>query len=238
MSHARSTILRSKALTDEVEVNRWDLHDVGEPPVPEAPEAEAAPPKVEVSEEELEALRQEAYDEAYRRGLAEGRQLGMDEGHEQGYKAGEKEAAKVVRRMDRVLQALNEPLEQLDDEVEKQLLDLALLLTRQIVRRELRSQPGEIVALIREALQMLPLASRDVRVHLHPDDAQFVRGTLGAEEQDASWQIVEDPALSRGGCRVTSETSHIDATLERRLAILARDLLGGGREDDEAEASE
>ncbi|MDQ7014938.1 MAG: FliH/SctL family protein [Gammaproteobacteria bacterium] len=38
--------------------------------------------------------------------------------------------------------------------------------------------------------------------------------------------------LTRGGCKIFTETSKIDATLEARLTALSASLLGGVREAD------
>ncbi len=66
-------------------------------------------------------------------------------------------------------------------------------------------------AVIRETVALLPLAARDVRVHLNPEDARLVRARLAEASSDRAWSIAEDPIIARGGCRVSSENSAIDA---------------------------
>ncbi len=169
---------------------------------------------------ELERLQRQAYEEAYAQGLEEGRRRGLEEVQAQ------------AQQLRTLLQALARPLEQVDEEVEQELAQLALAVARLVVRRELATHPGEVVAAIREALGALPAGSRRVRVCLHPEDAALVRRVLAETGEDGAWRVVEDPALSRGGCRVLTETSHIDATVERRLQAIAAQVLGGGREED------
>ena len=82
---------------------------------------------------------------------------------------------------------------------------------------------------MREAIQLLPVASRSVQVHLHPDDASLVRDTLSPAENEPAWSIVEDPLISQGGCRVTTENSQIDATAEARLQAVIHATLGDER---------
>ena len=53
-----------------------------------------------------------------------------------------------------------------------------MALARQIVRRELKTDPTQIIGIIREAIGALPVAARDVRVHLHPEDAAVCASTL------------------------------------------------------------
>jgi flagellar assembly protein FliH len=255
---------------DEAEgFERWRAPSMDDPAAlaeAEAAEAEAEP-EVEPeepagpTEEELAAIREEARREGYEQGHAEGREAGHEtgleegrkQGHEEGYAAGLEEgrteiaeqqealAAKSAE-LDTLLGALARPFEDLDDEVEEQLVELVLAVGRQLIRRELRTEPGQIIAVVREAIAALPANTREYELHLHPEDAELVRETVAgdgegeADEHDRPWRIVEDPALTRGGCQVISENSRVDATLEKRLAQVAANLLGGEREHDRTDA--
>ena len=125
---------------------------------------------------------------------------------------------------------LAKPFEELDAEVERELLTLAMALARQIVRRELKTDPTQIIGIIREAISALPVAAREVRVHLHPEDAAVVRQNLAPTESERAWVIIEDPVMARGGCQITTATSRIDARLETRLGAILSELLGTERQ--------
>ncbi len=144
------------------------------------------------------------------------------------------ELAARVRRLDSVLQLLASPLRALDDEVEKQLLELAFAVGKQLARRELSAAPAQIVAILRECLEQLPLAARDVRVHLHPEDAAIVRERLAAPAEERAWSLIEDPTLARGGCLVRSDTSQIDARFESRVNAVLASALGEQRTPERA----
>lgn len=201
------------------EVSRWEL-----------PEVAAGQQKKPLTVREIEEIEKRAYDEGFKRG----REDGFSKGKQEGFAAGQKEVQDQAARLRRVLDSLALPLEELDELVEQQLSQLALVLAQQIIRRELQTQPGEVIAVVREAVGLLPFGAREVKVHLHPEDARLLREATGAGEDTPAWKIIEDPAISRGGCRVLTATSHIDATLERRLGALAADLLGGARDADGA----
>jgi flagellar assembly protein FliH len=134
-----------------------------------------------------------------------------------------------VARLDEILNALCRPLPQLEEEVEQQLVLLALAVGKQLARRELKTDPGQIAALIREAVGRLPAAAREVRVHLHPEDAAAISERLATAGQERAWTVVEDPTLSRGGCLVRSESSQIDARLESRVNAMVSSMLGEER---------
>jgi flagellar assembly protein FliH len=166
----------------------------------------------------LADLQAEAYREAWEQGLAEGREAGRAEVHSQ------------VERLSGMFYDLAKPFEALDEEVERELLTLAMALARQIVRRELKTDPTQIIGIIREAIGALPVAAREVRVHLHPEDAAVVREHLAPTISDRAWTIVEDPVMARGGCQVTSATSRVDARLETRLGAILSELMGTERQ--------
>lgn len=166
----------------------------------------------------LEAIQKEAYQEAW------------DKGHADGLKAGEAEVKARVARLDELLKALATPFDELDDQVEKQLVELAMTVVRQLFRREISEQPTHVIGVVREAIQLLPVASRSVQVHLHPEDAAIIRECLSPADGEPAWNIIEDPLMSRGGCRVTTENSRIDATAEARLNKVIKAITGDRRQ--------
>lgn len=223
-------------------VQRWQAPDVGEPgrrrpartrPVPaahpEAPPAQAEPvvetPPAPMTIEQIERIQQEAREEGFRQGEAEGRQAGME--------AVQAEADHLRR----VLESLVPFTGELDRRLEEELVALATAIARQLVRRELRTDSGQIVAAVREALAVLPSADRRVRLHLHPEDARIVREALHLSELEQPWKLTEDPTLTRGGAWLETETSRVDATVESRLNAVIAEMWGGERRDDEGRAA-
>ncbi len=180
----------SESATDKA-ATRWQQPDIGDEGL--------------VTASRLEALQREAYEEAWRQGYEEGVQAGSDE-------VGDRAA-----RLQSLLGAMCKPFEELDDEVEQQVLHLVTLAVRQLLRRELQSDPGHVIGVVRDALRMLPVASRSIEVQLHPEDAALVREALTVTEEERPWRLTEDPLVTRGGCLVKAEKSRIDATVESRL---------------------
>jgi flagellar assembly protein FliH len=173
--------------------------------------------------------------EATRAGEA-ARKAEMDRGYQAGLKAARAEQqthtealTASVARLDEILNQLCRPLPELEAEVEQQLVLLALAVGKQLARRELKADPGQITALIREAVGRLPAAAREVRVYLHPEDAAAVAARLASAGQERAWSVVEDPTLTRGGCLVRSENSQIDARLEGRVNAMVSSMLGEER---------
>jgi flagellar assembly protein FliH len=174
--------------------------------------------------EELEALHRQAYDEGY--------QQGMTEGHAAGLARGDAEIRAAVAGLENIVRQLAEPLEHVDEAVIDAVGDLAVLIARHLVRRELKTSPGEIVGVVRETMRHLPIAPRAARIRLHPEDVELVQHAFALGDDTKSWRLEPDPLLTRGGCVVETDTSRIDASVESRLAAIASRMLGGEREGD------
>jgi flagellar assembly protein FliH len=173
---------------------------------------------------EIEEVERRAYEEAF----AQGREAGLAAARVETERALERLKAQVAQ-FDSVLGALGAPLQQMNADVEQQLLSLSMAIARQLVRRELKIDAAQVIAIIRETVSLLPASARDVRVHLHPEDAAVVRERLATTTADRAWTIVEDPVLTRGGCKVTTDTALIDARIETRLNEVIAAMLGDER---------
>jgi flagellar assembly protein FliH len=187
------------------------------------------PPTAPPTAQELEAIQQQAYEE----GFEKGKQEGFDFGHKEGLNQARKDLQHYTSQLDRLLETFVRPLRTLDNQVEKELLALVIAIVKQLVRREVKSDPNLIVGVVREALSVLPVSSRNVRLLLHPEDAELIREVYALGDAEVGWDLIEDPVINRGGCKVVTDTSQVDATLESRLASLIAPLLSGARAIDE-----
>lgn len=185
---------------------------------------------------EIEAMQKQAYDEAFAQGKADGFHNGYDEGFQAGSKKGYEDNIELLNqkasKFSRLMSALSEPFKTLDEEVEKELVKLAMGIAAQIIRRELKTDPGEVIAAVREAIAVLPLSSQKVSLYLHPEDSGLVRKVLKLDDMSPAWTIVDDPLITRGGCKIDTDVSHVDATVENRLAAAIASVFGSERTRD------
>lgn len=205
--------MSNKTASEGAPVARWDL------PAVEGPLVQRRGAGVNVMH--LEAVERDAWEQ------------GLVSGEAEGLKRGEAAFAKRLNELDvkyaaleAILGTLAKPLDQLDTAIEQELTRLALIIAKHLVRRELRIDPTQVIGIIRHTVGLLPVANRDLKVHLHPDDAAIVREKLAAPSGEPEWVLKEDPLLARGGCRLTTATSSVDARLESRVAEAVNSLLG------------
>lgn len=161
-------------------------------------------------------------------------QEGFREGYEEGQRAATHEVQALKQRLESAVGSLQKPTELINEQVRTELLELALAVAKQILRREIKTDPNHIIGLIREAVKQLPSNTQSILVHLHPGDAETVRETIRDTDHAQHWNIIDDPGLNQGDCQIHTEASFVDASVDALIARLAVDLLGGHRDSDES----
>ncbi len=156
---------------------------------------------------------------------AEGLAKGIEEGRKQGLAQRDKEA----RALKALMNKLSPQIQVLDDKLTDQLAETVMAIARQFIRRELHHQPGEVVRVVRDCLAALPAASANVTLYLHPDDVALVRDAMHPENMEQPWRLVEDPTQARGGCRLETESSTVDASVSTRMSAIAARMFGDER---------
>ncbi|AZE62440.1 MULTISPECIES: flagellar assembly protein FliH [Pseudomonas] len=191
-------------------------------PVEEAPAEMEEVPLDEVQPltlDELEAIRQEAYNE----GFAAGEKDGFRSTTLKVRQEAEAALATQVASLERLMANLFDPIAEQDTQLEKSMVGLVQHITRQVIQRELVLDSSQIESVMREALKLLPLGVGNVRLYINPQDFEQVKALR--ERHEETWRIVEDAALLPGGCRVETEHSRIDATVETRISQIMAKLL-------------
>ena len=214
---SQSDLIRAK---DVRGVDIWSLPSF-DPYVPEPePEPEPEPPSMQevpledvqpLTLEELESIRQEAYNE----GFATGEREGFHSTTLKVRQEAEVALAAKIAALEQLMGHLFEPIAEQDTQIEKSLVDLVQHITRQVIQRELAIDSSQIEHVMREALKLLPLGVGNVRLYINPQDFEQVKALR--ERHEETWRIVEDESLLPGGCRVETEHSRIDATVETRV---------------------
>ena len=121
-----------------------------------------------------------------------------------------------VDSLEQLMAHLFEPIAEQDTQIEKSLVDLVQHIARQVIQRELAIDSTQIEHVMRDALKLLPLGVGNVRLYVNPQDFEQVKALR--ERHEETWRIVEDETLLPGGCRVETDHSRIDASIETRVS--------------------
>ena len=152
--------------------------------------------------------------------LSEREQRAYERGREDGYAAGHAAAMQLRTQhaadMSRVLDALCSRFGDLETESAEQVLTLALTIARQVMRREMEVDRASVMPALQEAVHAVIDQQAHPRVHLNPQDLAHLHDSLDADGLLKGCRFIADPAISRGGCRVETGQSDVDATIESR----------------------
>jgi flagellar assembly protein FliH len=201
--------------------------------VEEALETEPDSPPPELpSADDIQRIYHDAHKEGYEAGLVEGleaghtegHEAGHAEGHEAGYAKGYEEAVSKAAPLAPLFSSFTAAVEEFRQEISADVVALALDLAKQMLREALAAKPELLIPVVKSAMEGLPQGAELPQIHLHPLDAALVQDLLQAELAQASWKVVEDLRIERGGCRIESTTAEIDATMPSRWQRIAAAL--------------
>lgn len=141
---------------------------------------------------------------------------GLQEGAQQAAQAARQERAGHVERIGGVIGNLQTALDELAARGADAVLDLALEVAFQVVRRELTLSRDAALPVVREALALITDHTAHPRVHLNPHDYALVSAELEPESSHRGCRFVPDPGVQPGGCRIETPQGEIDATVGTR----------------------
>lgn len=169
---------------------------------------------------ELEEIRKKAYEEGFL--------LGKNEGKSQL----EVQLNEKTQVMDELIESIYSSVTAQQEMVVKELVNISVIIAKNIIRRELIQENGQIVSVLKEALKLFPFTTKDITIRLSPEDADTIRKIYSSIERQHAWTINEDPAIVRGGCILESETAFVNASIETQINEIYYRLLGGTRDDE------
>jgi flagellar assembly protein FliH len=200
---------------------------------------------------EIEAIRAAAYEDGLAQGLQEGQEQGLEqglaeghqqglesgltEGKEQGLAMGQEEIQQQIAIWQQLTDRLHKPLMRVDQELQKELIVLAVSLAKAVIRAEVKTNNDVIFQALSEGLKVLPIQEKCYQIHLHPEDIGLIKAHFSEEEIDKhNWLFIEAPQMSRGGCDIVTTSNAVDVSIERRCRdVLDKFMLDQGLSDED-----
>jgi len=152
-----------------------------------------------------------------------------------GYRAGRQAVEEIVRQqLTTALPALRNVIQDIQHAKQAWLahweasaVHVAAAIAQRLIRRELTRHPEITLTLLREALE-LAAGSSQVRIHLNPADHQQIgpRAEMLVKELSTltTAELLSDPQITPGGCRVETRFGVIDQQFEAQLQRIEEEL--------------
>jgi flagellar assembly protein FliH len=150
------------------------------------------------------------------------RRNSFDAGQRQGEQQARADIAPVIERMNASIAEITALRGEIRHRAEKDLVQLALLIARRVLHRELSVDPNALTALARVVFERLARAET-YRVTVHPSFVAAITAALPAS-QSARVQIEPDPHCAVGTLTIRSEEGLIDASVDSQLEEISRGL--------------
>ena len=174
---------------------------------------------------ELEAIREQAYEEGKEAGRSAGYEAGFQEGDQRGFSEALQKGKAVVdeqlQKVEALIKSLDLPLQNQHDQIAELVTELSLHVASVITRQQASDYEDIVRYSVSQAVELLPKQSGELVITVHPDDFEAV--TLMAEQQPR-WRVVTDEQLAAGGCLVSTDDSVIDYCMESRFSDVSDQL--------------
>jgi len=162
----------------------------------------------------------EREERAYHNGFTDGKAQGINDGEDKGFELG-------TQKIEPLISSIKEALIQLDairkdtyQQVEKEVVDLALAIAQKVICREISTDPETVVCVAKEALAKVDDPGK-IKIKMNPSDLQFINETqyqlsnLIADVNHVTFEAEE--SIQSGGCIIETELGEIDARIEKQL---------------------
>ncbi|MES1262223.1 MAG: FliH/SctL family protein [Acidobacteriota bacterium] len=146
----------------------------------------------------------------------------FEAGRRQGEQQARAELGPVIERMNASIAELTGLRSEMRRRAEKDVVQLALLIAKRILHREVSVDASALTALARVVFERMARAEA-YRVTVHPGFAAAIRSALPAG-QAGRVQIEPDPACAAGTLVIRSEEGVIDASVDSQLEEISLGL--------------
>ena len=210
-----------------------DLGDIGAQAARIRAAAEAQESKILYdAQRRSEAVADELNEEAQKQGYADGLEKGLAEGREQGRAQALAEASEQLQQLtaawSQVASDWDQQRTDMEREARQAVLEFALSAAEKIVHRVIEVDETVIVDQVAQALSLV-LSAHDASVSIHPVDRPLLEDALPELLSELSQlehiELIDDEAITPGGCIVSFGKGRIDATIERQLQRLINLIL-------------
>lgn len=177
--------------------------------------------------EQILARAQREAEERARQLAEKAREEGYKQGYREGIEQARAEAEEIRSRARQVLKQAEEQRAKTLESLEREIIGLSVDIAEKILARQLSLDPETVLAIAREALQLVK-DREHITIFFNPADREtFEKNTEELKRllpAHASLNLLSDDSITPGGCIVESEHGKVEATLEARWEAILESL--------------
>jgi flagellar assembly protein FliH len=176
------------------------------------PRMGSAPATDESPDERLARLEREAYEK------------GFEQGRKDGLALEQKQIEEQKIQMETLFSEFQGLKSVIFRDTEEDFITLCKLISRRIVREEVRTDPAVIKRTVRAALDYVADRTH-LKICINPEDMEEVRRILpelASLSEGGTFQVVEDDAIEKGGCTMETGFGKINATVSDQCSTVEK----------------
>lgn len=188
------------------------------------PDGKTVARKVNNEEERLKAL-EIAKDESYEKG-----RLDAEQNFKLEIEKIKGEYASLMALFQNAVNQLIDKREKIWQESEPEIIKLILTISNKMVGEEISNNGKDVIKyVVKEALSHV-CGKKIVAVRLSPDDAKKINLLEDVKVADQNIKILEDGAITSGGCVIETDFGSVDCQIETRWEEIRKALVGNKNE--------
>lgn len=183
------------------------------------------------TEQEIEHIKEEAYQTSYEQGYAEGTDKGYQTGYEEGYReASEKAHAENIEMRKKALEMMNQAhlsIEQYESERKGEFLKLATHMAEKIVNDYIDQKSEGILAIAKPFFYQLDKEEEFVTIAVHPTQREVIEENLTQVKSispETRFMVLADPNLDEKGMVIESSEAVIDLKIKQQLETMLEEF--------------
>ena len=152
------------------------------------------------------------------------------EGYAAGMEAAKRETEANRKLLNAYLKALSQPFEDQNSQLAESVASLAGKIAKNLVEKELCTNKESFMTIVQTAVNALGSNAKEIKIHVHPQSAEYIRQSIRTDDERSCWEILDDPSMSIGDCKVSCDNSIVDSDLDDRINLIIAKFLEEARE--------
>lgn len=180
---------------------------------------------IEKAKKEAEKIKKDSYDDGIKKGHEEGYQKGYEEGLKSGFDETKDVRDQAQNVLDEAHRASREYIKNQKDEI----VNLAISIAEKIIGYEADTKDEAIENIVKKSIESV-IYKKSIKIWVNPLDYATLdcrmNEILEQTNDEAIVTLLKDEAIKRGGCKIETEVSSVDATIDTQLTKIKEALMG------------
>lgn len=177
--------------------------------------------------QEVEMIKQRAYEEGHQQGQEQGYQEGLVKGRQAGQDELQLVINQGIAKTQQMLLATDKDAKQMMKDAERQIIDIALAVARKILAYEIAENPMVVLPLVKAALEKVS-DQEEIVIRVSSEDFEAVllakkelQNMVGREH---ALKITPDRTIESGSCVIDTSYGTVDARVDTQFSTIKKVL--------------